>query len=148
MAAPGRLNSTVDIAASDARVWELLTDFAAFPEWNPFIPKTSGVIEAGKRIEVVLQPPGRKPTTFRPKLLPVVPEREFRWLGHVGIPGIFDGEHASLIEPMGNNRVRFTQQESFPGILRPFLGGLLRDSGRGFGAMNEALKARAEGEGT
>lgn len=145
MAAPKRLHSEVAIDASDARVWQVLTGFAAFPEWNPFILKASGVIEEGERIEVVLQPPGRKPTTFRPKLLRVEPRRELRWLGRVGIPGIFDGEHAFLIEPLGEDRVRFTQKESFKGILRPFLGALLRDSERGFAAMNEALKARSEG---
>jgi hypothetical protein len=145
MGAPRELRAEIDIRASAERVWEMLTDFEAFPDWNPFIRSASGRLEAGRRIEVVLQPPGRKATTFRPTLLRVDTARELRWLGHVGIPGLFDGEHVFRIEPVGPDRVHFTQEEFFRGLLRPLLGGLLRDSGRGFEEMNEALKARAEG---
>lgn len=144
MAAPKELRSEIDIDAPAERVWAALTDFEALPEWNPFLRRVSGRLEEGERIEVVLQPPGRKAATFRPTLLRVLPGRELRWVGHVGIPGIFDGEHAFLIEPLGPDRVHFTQQEFFRGVLRPFLGSLLRDTERGFAAMNAALKTKAE----
>ncbi len=146
MGAPRELRSEINIDASAERVWEVLTDFEALPEWNPFLKRASGRLEEGQRIEIVLQPPGRKATTFRPTLLRVDPDRELRWLGHVGIPGVFDGEHVFLIESRTPSRVHFIQRESFRGLLRPFLGNLLRDSERGFAAMNAALKSRAEGE--
>ena len=46
---------------------------------------------------------------------------------------------------MGENRVHFEQTENFSGVLfKPFAGNLDGDSKRGFVAMNEALKVRAE----
>jgi hypothetical protein len=68
-----------------------------------------------------------------------------RWIGHLLIPGLFDGEHIFTIEPLGANRVRFVQREIFSGLLVPlFAKGLDTDTQRGFGEMNQALKAQAE----
>jgi hypothetical protein len=61
------------------------------------------------------------------------------------MPGIFDGEHIFMIDPVAANRVRFTQREVFTGLLVPLLArGLDTDTRRGFEEMNQALKARAE----
>ena len=68
----------------------------------------------------------------------------FGWLGHLGLPCIFDGRHIHEIEVLGPERVRYMQREEFTGVLVPLLGGMLRDAERGFGAMNAALKERAE----
>ncbi|MDX1534311.1 MAG: SRPBCC domain-containing protein [Thermoplasmata archaeon] len=144
MGAPKEIRAELDIDASAQRVWEVLTDFEAFPEWNPFLLRASGPLREGERIEVVLRPPGRKPSTFRPTLRTVDPARELRWIGHVGFRGVFDGEHVFRIEPREPERVRFIQEEFFRGFLRPLLGNLLRATEEGFTAMNAALKARAE----
>ena len=61
--------------------------------------------------------PGRRPTTFRPRVLEAEPARRLRWLGHLLVPGLFDGEHRFTIEPAGPGRARVTQQETFRGLL-------------------------------
>ena len=140
-----KLRTEIEIQASAERVWQLLTDFPSFPQWNPFIRKASGNIRVGERLEVKLQPSGASAMTFRPTVLKVEPNREFRWLGHLLVRGLFDGEHIFTIEPLGEGRVRFTQREVFTGLLVPlFARGLDTDTRRGFEEMNQALKARAE----
>jgi hypothetical protein len=139
------LRSEIDIHASDERVWQLLTDFASYPQWNPFIRRVSGEAKTGARLQVYLQPSGARGTTFRPRVLKVEPNRELRWLGHLVIPGLFDGEHIFTIEPLEANRVHFVQRELFTGLLVPLLAhGLDTDTRRGFDEMNQALKVRAE----
>jgi hypothetical protein len=139
------LRSEIEIQASAERVWQLLTDFPSFPQWNPFIRTASGAIRVGERLEVHIQPSGASGMTFRPTLLKAEPNRELRWLGHLLISGLFDGEHSFTIEPLGESRVRFTQREVFTGLLVPlFARGLDTDTRRGFEEMNQALKARAE----
>jgi len=139
------LRTEIDINAPAERVWRHLTDFAAFPEWNPFIPWIRGELRAGSRLEVLLQASGTKGMTFRPTVRKVEPNRELRWLGHLAIPGLFDGEHIFEITPTGNDRVRFVQREEFHGLLVPLLRRSLdRDTRRGFEEMNRALRARAE----
>lgn len=139
------LRTEIEIQATAERVWQLLTDLPSFPQWNPFIRKASGNIRVGERLEVKLQPSGASAMTFRPTVLKVEPNREFRWLGHLLVRGLFDGEHCFTIEPLGESRVRFTQREIFKGLLVPLLARRLdADTRRGFEEMNQALKARAE----
>jgi hypothetical protein len=83
--------------------------------------------------------------TFHPTVLKAEPNRELRWLGHLIVPGLFDGEHIFIIEPLETKRVRFVQREIFTGVLVPILWRRLEnDTRRGFEELNRALKARAE----
>ena len=41
------LHSEIVIDASPERVWDVLTDFASYPQWNPFIRRISGELEVG-----------------------------------------------------------------------------------------------------
>jgi len=82
--------------------------------------------------------------TFRPKVLRVNVNHELRWLGRLYLPWLFDGEHAFIIDPIGENSVKFAQREKFTGLLVPFARSTLRDTQRGFDEMNRALKQLAE----
>jgi hypothetical protein len=140
-----KIRKGIEISASAERVWQILTDFAAYPQWNPFIRDISGELKVGSNLDVYLQPSGQRGTRFHPVVLASEPARELRWLGRLwGIPKLFDGEHSLMIERLNTNRVRFVQQEVFSGILVPLLGGPLRGAERSFVEMNEALRARAE----
>ena len=139
------LRTEIEIHASDKQVWQLLTDFASFPQWNPFIRQAKGEAKVGARLEVHIQPSGASGMTFKPIVLKVKPNRELRWLGRLLMPGLFDGEHIFTIETLEANRVRFTQREIFTGLLVPlFARSLTTDTRRGFEEMNQALKSRAE----
>jgi len=139
------LNNEVEIHASAERVWQLLTDFAGFPHWNPFIHRASGEPKAGAQLEVTIQPSGASRTTSRPTVLKAEPNRELRWMERWLIPGLLDVEHIFTIEQLDATHVRFTQREIRTGILVP-LGGRRRttDTRRGLKEMNQALKTRAE----
>ena len=83
--------------------------------------------------------------TFRPTVKEASAGRELRWLGHLLVPGLFDGEHSFVIEPMEGGEVRFRQDEQFRGILVPlFPSRMYERTERGFEEMNRALKERAE----
>ena len=62
------------------------------------------------------------------------------------MPGLMDGEHSFVIEPLEDNRVRFLQSESFTGVLVPFMSalGVFKNTLIGFDEMNQALKRQAE----
>ena len=44
-----QVETEIDIAAPPERVWEVLTDFAAFPGWNPMLPEVRGTPAADPR---------------------------------------------------------------------------------------------------
>lgn len=140
------LRTEIKIKASHERVWEILTDFPKHAHWNPFIRQISGDLEVGARLEVEMGTPGKRVMKFKPKVITVRPEETFRWLGHLFIPGLFDGEHIFEIEPIEDGYVLFIQREKFHGVLVRFLWHSLNtDTREGFTLMNQALKDRVEG---
>lgn len=139
------LHSEIEITASAGRTWLILTDFASYPRWNPFIRRISGEPTTGEHLDVRLEPPNSRGMTFKPKVLNAEPNRELRWLGHLLVPGLFDGEHVFTIQPLEDNRVRFIQREAFKGLLVPLSArNLDTNTQRGFEETNRALKERAE----
>jgi hypothetical protein len=139
------LRTEIEISATAARVWSLLSDFASYKHWNPFIRSAAGAAAPGARLAIEIEPPGAKPMRFQPLVLCAAAERELRWRGRLLLPGLFDGEHYFLITPVAQRRVRLEHGEKFSGLLVPFLRGSLEGATRaGFIAMNEALKRRAE----
>lgn len=141
------ITTHIDIAATPQRVWSVLMDFPAHPQWNPFLRSIAGVPAIGERLSVVLQPVGGKGMTFRPKVLVATPPQEFRWIGRFLLPGIFDGEHYFRIMPIAAQMVRFEQGERFTGMLVPLAKSSLAGATRaGFVAMNVALKSRSEAD--
>lgn len=135
----------IEIQASVDKVWSILTDFKSYPMWNPFIRKADGNIKLGDKLKIILQPSGSGKMSFSPTVTKLEFKRELRWLGHLLIPGLFDGEHIFIIEQIKPNRVKFIQREIFKGILVPLFASKL-DLGtkNGFIEMNIALKKQAE----
>jgi hypothetical protein len=140
-----QLHTEIIIKASVQHIWDVLTDFDAYPEWNPFITSLEGDVNEGSQFTVVLQSPNSKPMTFKPTCLKLQPYKEFRWLGRLIFPGLFNGEHIFELIDNGNGKVRFVQREKFKGLLVPLLWKQLNTKTRqGFEHMNAKLKERAE----
>ncbi|MEY2476288.1 MAG: hypothetical protein QOG87_1603 [Actinomycetota bacterium] len=139
-----QLRTTVDIDAAPERVWAVLTDFARYPDWNPFVTSISGDLAEGSRLRVRLTPPAGRAMTFKPRVTAVEPGRTLEWLGHLAIRGIFDGRHRFELMPTATG-TRLTHGESFSGVLvRAMARSLDSSTLAGFVAMNEALKTRVE----
>ena len=141
-----KISSDIEINASPERVWQVLSDAASIPEWNPFIRSMEGDLTVGSRLKVYLKASKGMGMTFKPTVLKVETNRELRWIGRLLMPGLMDGEHAFTIEQLENNQIRFIQSESFTGVLVPLMAamGVFKNALIGFGEMNQALKTRAE----
>jgi hypothetical protein len=139
------IETSVAIAAPAPRVWEVLADFAAYQEWNPFLVSVEGSPEVGGRLRVRFAGADGRRFTIRPRVLVVDPPRRLEWRGVAGLPGVFDGHHRFRIVAIDSTHCRLEQAESFTGFMVPivwrFIGGETRS---GFEAMNAALRHRAE----
>ena len=139
------LRCATEIDAPAGVVWRTLTDLEHFAEWNPFIREASGSTAVGATVHVRAEPRPGLHLPFDATILEREEERELRWRGSFLAPWLAGGEHTFTIEPLGERRVRFVQREIFSGVLPRLLAPLLvRETRRGFDAMNQALKERAE----
>lgn len=138
------IQTSIDIDAGADVVWRVLMDFSAYPRWNPFIYQLEGQPLKGERLSVLIQPPGKREMRFRPTVQDVEPQHAFSWLGSVLMPGLFDGRHEFLLEPIGP-ATRFHHRETFSGLLVPLLWKSMQaPTQAGFESMNRALKLCAE----
>jgi hypothetical protein len=138
--------TTIDIGASPERVWRVLTDFASYPKWNPFLRGVHGSLEQGARLRVRMRMRRRgRARIISPTVSKVIPAAELRWRGKLFIKGLFDGEHMFIIVAQGLEGTRFIQRKRFSGLLVPLLMPfIVRKTYRSFEAMNRALKKVAE----
>jgi hypothetical protein len=140
-----RLLTSVEIGAPAHRVWEVLTDFRRYPQWNPYITRLHGDLAPAQRITVTTPPVWRRPRTFRPRVTQLERGTEFRWEGIIGSPAVFRGEHFFVLEALGPGRTRLLHGEDFSGALVPLHAlSRYRSTKRGFERMNHALKTRLE----
>jgi hypothetical protein len=149
---PG-VRTNITIAASPSAVRRVFLDFAAYPQWNPFINSVT--------VSDPAVPPGTPFQLLAWKFIidrSIVVENDsgtFAWNG--GAAGLarclpfFQGHHYFKFEPVGeegaegeSKECNFVQGEDFSGILSIFwfiYGPILK---LGFNQMNKALKVRVE----
>ena len=143
------LRTEVEIDAPRERVWQVLMDFSAYSDWNPFITRISGAPEKGNSLVVTLRRSEGRESTFRPRVICYRPQKEFRWVGSLFTGWVFRGEHFFELQTLDfgdgdAERTRLIHGENFSGILVKFINRTLADTGRRFAEMNQALKERAE----
>jgi len=139
------ITTEILIQATPEKVWSVLTDFDHYAHWNPFIKSITGNVAVGNKIKARIEPPGASGMTFKPTVLVYTEATEFRWLGHLFMKGLFDGEHCFRLTDNKDGTTTFVQSEQFEGILVPLFNKMLdTNTIEGFRQMNEKLKQEAE----
>lgn len=139
-----RVNKTITIDATAGRVWQIVTDLAAYPQWNPYLREALGTIAAGTRLRLLVNAPGGV-FALAPRITKVNWGRAFSWLDRTGLPGLLDSHHEVSIEEVSDRQVRLVQESRVEGMLVPLLRRRLQASlDGGLGQMNRAVKRRAE----
>lgn len=139
---PIYIENRTGVAAPAEIIWEILTDLPRWPEWNPLYASASGDIKIGSPWTMVLKLPGRPDEVQRPKVLDWAPNDHI----HLQTKTFFIATLRYLeIEELSKEGCIFSNGERFQGmlagmIIRPFA----RDLRKGFDAMGEAMKIRAE----
>ena len=129
----GELRTYVDIAGTPERVWDVLMDLPAYPEWNPFVRSAEGSFALDGSPSLTFAPLSTAlRVTVRPTVLEAEAGRRLRFrfrFGRLGVPGLFDAEHVLTLDPQDGDVVRLWEQARFRGLLTPLLTRLLNRTG-------------------
>lgn len=136
------ISTEIIINAPADKVWEELTDFNSYPEWNPFIRKVTGEIKKGNQIEVTFQTGEEKPMVFTPDIIQLEKNKLLQWEGKLFLPGIFTGRHTFELTSIEANKTKLIQKDDFYGVIVPFFN--FESTVHGFESMNKAFKERVE----
>jgi hypothetical protein len=139
-----RIADRVGIQAPAEVIWDVLYDLPRWSEWNPTYPRAGGEIRIGQMLEMTLALPGQGEQAIRGKVLDWVPNEQLHWQVSL-LGGMIRTLRYLEIETLAPGSCVVDNGEIFRGLMGPSLGRRLRGPiQRGFRAMNEALKTRAE----
>lgn len=136
-----RHHAATSIAAPPEQIWRILTDGAAYPEWDPSVDRIEGRIAPGETLRVYTKlSPGR---TFPVKVTEFAPGSRMTWTG--GMPlGLFKGVRTFTLDPRPDGTTGFELEEVFTGPLLPLIGRSMPDMSAAFQGFVDGLRARAE----
>ena len=134
-------DATVEIQASPATIWAILTDAPGYQRWDSGVDRVEGSIAPGEKITVRSRAnPGR---AFPVKVTEFDPGRRMTWSG--GMPlGLFKGVRTFTLAPGTDGTTRFTVREEYTGPLLPMIWRSMPDLGPSFRQFADGLKQRAE----
>ncbi len=139
------VKTEITIKAPKEKIWSELTDFTAYPSWNPFVISIDGEPKVGNTLSVTVDIPDSGNMSFKPRVIDVQANKRFAWLGKLLVKGVFDGEHIFELEEVSPSECLLVHREKFSGLLVSMMWKKLDDnSRRGYVKMNEALKVRCE----
>ena len=141
-----RFDSRIRIRASAARVWDVVSDFGRYAEWNPLFPSAEGSPADGSPVRLTLKPPFGRRVELRGRVARAEPERALVLQTRMAAPGLYRcrSEFGIETEPEAE-AVRLRHVQVYGGGLLPFVAGAQGMKMReGCFALNLAIKRRAE----
>ena len=106
--------SSVIINASLETVWNVLTAFDRYPEWNPLIKEIRGIMKEGNIVLANVIPlKSNIPILIKSYKY----QKEIVWQGTLLFPKIILGEHYYLLKEIGKNQTELQHGEKFTGWL-------------------------------
>lgn len=137
------IKTEIIINASQEAVWTVLTDFEAYPSWNPFLVSIKGDKHVGGRLTNTMRT-GSKDQVFKPRIEKFDKNHSFEWLGKLPL-GMFNGRHYFILEALSPTQTKLIHGEHFSGWLRGLIMNKIgEETQQNFIKMNRALKAEAE----
>jgi len=138
------IRTETEIAASPEKVWEILSDFGAYSEWNPLTIGVRGILEEGETVKLKVSLKGKTMKRLH-KISRVDPGSAICWRIISPLPWLIRGERCQTIEAQENGHVVYRNCEGVEGLVGPlvsfFYGSAIRSA---LEALGQALKQRAE----
>jgi len=131
------------INADQHTIWELLTDAAGYPNWNPAVIGIEGTIAPGEKLKLTsIVNPDRQ---FKMTVSEFDAPRGMVWSG--GMPlGLFKGVRTYLVTADDNGTSLFSMEEVYSGLMEPVISKSIPDLTDSFEQFADGLKTAAEGQ--
>jgi hypothetical protein len=137
------LSNSLIINAPPAAVWLILTDFSRYAEWNPFTPEVRCTGTVGDPVTLQARlGEDAAPRSVALELTRWEPEKQLCWGADDWYLRV---NRCQSLEPLPDGRTRYTNSETFTGILAPLVVWTQRKKlMRGYRQAAEGLKRQVE----
>lgn len=136
---------SVPVAAPASVVWQVLTDFAAYPQWNPFAQQVRCDFEVGGVIDMQVALVGPRLLRQREYITAISPGRSFTYAMRPLPGGLLRSQRTQTVVPVDERSSRYEASFCLQGPLAPVVKALLgRALTRGFDGVAATVGPRAE----
>jgi len=145
---PPQIDARIEIDAPVERVWNVLTDFERYPDWNPFTVRVDTRLEMGAAVRMRVNLIGPFVQPQMEYITTLEEDRRVCWTMNQLPPRLLSATRCQWLEPLSPERTRYASTDVVTGILAPLVVGLFGTAmQRGFERACRALKARVEALG-
>ncbi|MEK7810657.1 MAG: SRPBCC domain-containing protein [Pseudomonadota bacterium] len=139
------LKSEIQIAAPIDQVWQVLTGFDHWKDWNPMVNSASGSATLGSKVDIIMRGPnGNDAMKYQAAVLEANSPKSFRWRATMMSGLIFTNDRVFELREE-NGGTMLINKEEFSGLMMPlfwnkmslFVVPMLEE-------MNKALKNKLE----
>ena len=146
------VGASIEIDAPIERVWQVLTDVAAYPSWNPFTVSVDTTFELGTPVDMRVCLRGRTAKDGTRKTMhqveyvtSYIEGRRVSWGVNVGPGWFITADRYQELTDLDDGRTRYETVDEFTGVGVGFMMLLMeRHMARGFAEVAHALKERCE----
>jgi hypothetical protein len=136
----------LEIEASSDTVWQVITNFSRYAQWNPFIVGCNCELQVGNTIEMkVSMIEGWKPLTQTEYISEVNPGKRFSYVSPKRPTFLLRSCRSHTLTALNSGNTLYQSHFELQGWLKPliklFVGKSLQ---RGFDGMSEAIGRRSE----
>lgn len=141
---PFVIDAAMEIDAPAELVWQVITDFPRYGEWNPFVTECRSSLIPGEPIDMVVRLGGR-PRRQREWIRSHTPGHELSYSMRPVALGTLHSLRSHTLTPLGDHRTRYESHFELNGWLHPVVVALLgKHLKAGFAGMTAGIQQRAE----
>lgn len=138
------INHDLEVNAPAETVWQVITDFDKYPEWNPFLEACESTLKPGDPIHVTVHL-GKQVRRETEYIIECTPGKGFAYRMKPPPLGMLRSRRSHEIVPIDDQRCTYRSRFRLEGWLAPvvqaFMGKHLL---AGFNGMSEGIRMRAE----
>ena len=113
------MKTAILLQAPAGRIWELLSDFGLYREWNPLFRLGKGRAAAGAEVELTVRLPSIPPFAIKAKVVRAAPQSALCWRHVTASPLILRWDYGFELVQANPGEVRLVQSSRFGGVLGP-----------------------------
>ncbi|WP_330249540.1 SRPBCC domain-containing protein [Nocardia sp. NBC_00565] len=139
------IDATVEIDAPAELVWQVITDFPRYGEWNPFCVEASSTLVPGEPIDMLVKTSGSSTRRQREWIRSHTPGTEFSYSMKPTPVGALHSLRSHKVTALTPDRTRYESHFELAGWLQPVVAALLgKNLKNGFAGMTEGIQKQAE----